>query len=142
MVVLEAAAIGAVGYGAYRGGEAAVQKGKDTHKDMVFQSKRREERGQLAAKKQGRVSRIAELAQQRQAVSARTASTNTSSSSTSAWPLSSSATNVTNKAAATTPSGSVDDRHRDVMAKLRAGRQQEAAKSKKKNPLGRFFGKK
>lgn len=120
MVVLEAAAIGAAGYGLYRGGDAAVRKGKDTRKEMQRESVRRSQRSDFNNKTKTRKDRISELVSFRQGGESerikRTPTESTVSSSSS----------------------SVDQRHQDVMAKLRSSRESEAKKSQG-NKLSNMF---
>lgn len=61
MVVLEAAAIGAAGYGVYRGGEAVARKGKETIKEHRRERTRRTQRDELALKAKERKDRLAQL---------------------------------------------------------------------------------
>ena len=89
MVILETAAIGAAGYGLYRGGEAGVRKAKEGHKEFKREQNRRNNRNELAAKSSARQDRIAQIQASRTAKPAATSET------------------------------SVDDRHKQVMAKLK-----------------------
>ena len=116
MVVLEAAAIGAAGYGLYRGGDAAVRKGKETHKEMQRESVRRSQRSELSSKTKDRKGRIAELVSLRRDGTSARMPKNTSEST------------------AASSTSSVDQRHQDVMAKLRSSRESES----KKNQGNRF----
>ena len=100
MVVLEAAAIGAAGYGVYRGGDAAVRKGKDAHKEWQRESVRRSQRQDLQARNQSRRQRIAELVQAK---------------------ANGAASVATAAAAASNGARSFEDRHAAVLAKLRPG---------------------
>ena len=111
MVVLEAAAIGAAGYGLYRGGDAAVRKGKETHKEMQRESVRRSQRSELSSKTKDRKGRIAELVSLRRDGASARMPKNTSEST------------------AASSTSSVDQRHQDVMAKLRSSRESEAKKT-------------
>lgn len=88
MVVLEAAAIGAAGYGVYRGGEAVGRKGKETLKEHRRERNRQGQRKELAQKAKGRKERLAQLSVMRTnggaaAPAATTSLASTSTSSTS-----------------------------------------------------------
>ena len=65
MVVLEAAAIGAAGYGVYRGGEAVARKGQATLTEHRRESHRRGQRKELEHKTKERKDRLAQLASMR-----------------------------------------------------------------------------
>ena len=65
MVVLEAAAIGAAGYGVYRGGDAVARKGKETLKEHRRERQRHGQRNELAQKTKERKNRLAEIAMMR-----------------------------------------------------------------------------
>mmetsp|Transcript_5430 Transcript_5430/g.9672 ORF Transcript_5430/g.9672 Transcript_5430/m.9672 type:complete len:137 (-) Transcript_5430:151-561(-) len=130
MVVLEAAAIGAAGYGLYRGGEAGVRKGKEAHKEYKREQNRSVLRNELGQKTKARSERISQIMSLRRGASAPSV---TSTNATTATTLGASVPSV----ATTTGSSNtttVEDRHRAVMEKLRAGRNEQA-----KNPgKGRF----
>jgi len=61
MVILEAAAIGAVGYAGYRGGEEAIRKGKQTQRDLKLQGRIRGHRNDMKDKIRERQERMATL---------------------------------------------------------------------------------
>ena len=63
MVILAAAALGAAGYGAYKGGEAAVKKGHQLQKEHERSGKRREQTSEF--KPSSRQERIAKLTSMR-----------------------------------------------------------------------------
>lgn len=108
MVILETAAIGAAGYGLYRGGDAAVRKSKDAHKELKRERVRQSQRSELQQKTKTRQERVAELLHLRQGKPAAAAA-----------PM------------AATPSlatRAVDDRHKNVMEKLRSSRAQKRSK--------------
>ena len=65
MVILAAAALGAAGYGAYKGGEAAVKKGHQLQKEHERNGKRREQSSELKQKASSRQERIAKLTSMR-----------------------------------------------------------------------------
>ena len=139
MVILETAAIGAAGYGLYRGGDAAVRKGKETHKEYQRERVRQSQRSELATKSKTRQERIAQLVQLRQgqpaATVARASSSSTTTTSTTALSSSSSLPsdpwdnyNPNNNDTTTTNNNptELNDRHRAVMEKLAQGRSQQA----------------
>lgn len=66
MVILAAAALGAAGYGAYKGGEAAVQKGRDMATEHQRNKKRQEHASDLKEKTASRRERINQLNSLRQ----------------------------------------------------------------------------
>lgn len=119
MVILETAAIGAAGYGLYRGGDAAVRKGKETHKEMKREAVRRGQRSELNSKTKDRKDRIAQLVSLRQGGSS---DRNTVGSKSAA------------ESTLSSSSSSIDQRHQDVMAKLKSSREGET----KKTPSNRF----
>ena len=83
MVILETAIVGAAGYGAYKGGDAAIRKTKQVNKEMKRESKRKEQRSELSTKQQLRQQRLAELTSRRNLThDTGMASTSTSSSTT------------------------------------------------------------
>jgi hypothetical protein len=61
MVVLEAAAIGAAGYGIYKGGEVDIRKTKELQKECQRESHRSFQRGELQQKNKARQQRIARV---------------------------------------------------------------------------------
>ncbi|GKY99601.1 hypothetical protein MPSEU_000914400 [Mayamaea pseudoterrestris] len=107
MVILTAAAIGAAGYGVYKGGQAAVQKGKELATEHERGQKRREQSSELNTKASSRQERIAKLNSLR--TMEPTASLSSSSSSDSA--------------------SSESQRQKNVVASFRA--RQEATKSER-----------
>ncbi len=107
MVILETAAIGAAGYGLYRGGDAAIRKGKETQKELQRERVRQSQRSELSSKIKTRQERIAQLVTLRQGTSAST-----------------STGNGTVEISTTNDIQCVDDRHRTVMEKLRKSRSQ------------------
>jgi hypothetical protein len=116
MVVVEAAIVGAAGYGLYRGGDAAVRKGKAAVKEYERESKRASQRSELQNKTRARSDRIAKIA------SLRSSRENGGGASVGAG---------TTGTTSTPPvAQTVEERHREVMNSLRRGRQEEAAKSR------------
>jgi hypothetical protein len=99
MVILAAAVLGAAGYGAYKGGDAAVKKGRDIATEHQRNQKRREQSSEFKVKAKTRQERIANLTSMRTMESSSSSDTNTSSDS---------------------------QRHQDVIASFRA--RQESAK--------------
>lgn len=154
MVVLEAAAIGAAGYGLYKGGEAGVRKGQDLHKEYQRETNRMAHRGELNQKTQQRKDRISKimsmrrgtatntnLQQQQQQDTAAAAVVDTADvEDNSSWLLSGSNASSRRQASTSTSTSNsntpvdinVNDRHKVVMAKLRSSRRDEAQKNKKK----------
>jgi hypothetical protein len=128
MVVLEAAAIGAASYGLYRGGDAAVRRGKESIKEYKREQKRSEQRSELSQKLKARNERVAQLASIRRGGASTTAGTPSLSSSV---PISAFNACTTNPCSTSSISGSssVDERHRNVMEKLRSSRREEASKA-------------
>ena len=144
MVILETAAITAAGYGLYRGGDAAVRKGKDTHKELVRERVRLSQRSELKQKSKTRQDRVAELLQLRKPSSSSTSITSSSSSINNS---SSSRSNPTTSSSGTmgddlsgSSSVAIEDRHKSVMDKLRSSRAHESSKSSGTKLLGGFFG--
>ena len=96
MVILEAAAIGAAGYGVYRGGEAVARKGQATLKEHRLESRRRGQRKELEQKAKDRKEKMAQLNMMRggsassAAPSTSSATTSLASSSSSSMPSTSS----------------------------------------------------
>jgi hypothetical protein len=131
MVILETAAITAAGYGLYRGGDAAVRKGKETHKELVLERVRQSQRSELKIKSKTRQNRVSELLQLRQGVGggATSSSSGRSTDGTVGILLEESVSSST-----------VEDRHKNVMEKLRSSRTQEVGKPGAK--LIGLFGKK
>lgn len=135
MVILETAAIGAAGYGLYKGGEATARKGKEAHKDLKFAAHRREQQSYLNSKAQDRKDRIARLNAMRNGGRSGEAGANPSSSGSSArglfrkGPAAASAPAATESPTISEPaaSSSVSQRHDEILARLRAGRSTETA---------------
>lgn len=148
MVVLEAAAIGAAGYGLYRGGDAAVRKGKETHKEFQRERVRHNQKSELASKSNARKERIAQLASMREGSSSsdrptlgfRNASSNTSAGSGGSslsgrtWPSLGRGSQNDNTVASSS-SSSIDERRDNVMAKLREG---QAMEKKQQGPRAKL----
>lgn len=153
MVVLEAAAIGAAGYGVYKGGEVGIRKTKELQKEYQRESHRSIQRGELKEKCKARQSRIANIMSMRRGGNGDTAGgrpTTTSIDSTAndavpdtnpSWLVSSTehpgSSNSTSGTSHITrmnnnnniaSSSSVEDRHQAVMAKLRSSRRDQAKK--------------
>ncbi|KAG7369357.1 hypothetical protein IV203_032100 [Nitzschia inconspicua] len=156
MVVLEAAAIGAAGYGLYKGGEIGVKKGKELHTEMKRESKRAIHRDELKEKTKSRSERISKIMSMRRgsnqnnnnnnnnisstSIGAAKSSTSTTSASSSltdnpSWLTGESnsfrkcGTGSTTTTTQSNNTPSVEDRHKAVMAKLRSSRREEAKKS-------------
>jgi hypothetical protein len=152
MVVLETAAIGAAGYGIYKGGEVGIRKTKELQVEYQRESKRSIQRGELQVRTQTRQERIAKIMSMRRGGNGGigtshliSATTCTSTSTKEAVVTSTGISNEKNPSwlAATTstteqPShristntkncSSVEDRHQAVMAKLHASRRDQAKK--------------
>jgi len=133
MVVLEAAAIGAASYGLYKGGEAGVKKGKECKREMKRDKRRSSQRSSLREKIESRRKRSAEIVQMK-----KNGGTNTNTGGTTGKAL---AFDVAEGASTKAPvsfiarqkaekeaDSSVDDRHRNVMQKLRSSRREERKK--------------
>jgi hypothetical protein len=150
MVVVEAAIVGAAGYGLYRGGDAAIKKGKDAVKEYERESKRSFQRSELQNKTRARSERIAKITSIRNNRGGTTTSSSSSSSSTSSRDISTTTPSVFSSSSPADLTGeSVEDRHRAVMERLRQGRQEEASKNRSSTggigngstkPNGRKFG--
>jgi hypothetical protein len=69
MVLLAAAALGAVGYGTYRAGEEAVREGQKTKRNFQLNHRTRAREKELVEKSKERQERMAELQMARQSVS-------------------------------------------------------------------------
>jgi hypothetical protein len=126
MVILEAAAIGAAGYGLYRGGEAGVKKGKEAHREYKREEKRKSQLQELGQKNISRSERISQLVNMRRNGGGGDVTANASRSTPN---LSSSVDESNN-------SNSLEDRHQAVIEKLRASRKDQT--SKKSTPVARF----
>ena len=127
MVFLETAAIGAAGYGLYRGGEAGVQKGKECQREMQREQKRSSQRSSLREKSKTRNNRIAEIVRMKESGGAG----GLSRFGFGAKDTSSTMTYSERQMAEKKANSDVNDRHRNVMEKLRSGRHEERSKSKK-----------
>ena len=123
MVILETAAVGAAGYGAYLGGEASVRKTKQAQKEVVREKKRYSQRNELANKNKERSNRIARLTNLRNG-SGGGGSTSTSTESI----MSSGRSSSVSSSAAT--SDDVNDRHKAVMEKLGKNKPKSTSGSK------------
>jgi hypothetical protein len=152
MVVVAAAALGAAGYGLYKGGEAGVEKGKECHREMQREKKRSSKVASLREKNKTRSSRIAEIVQMKKNGGTPPSAT-TSTSAAPAFTFSSTNTSTTTSTSSTTNNNTtrasfaerqlaekeansgVDDRHRSVMQKLRSSRQDERKKGSSNNKL-------
>ena len=110
MVILETAAVGAAGYGAYLGGEISVRKTKQAQKEVVREKKRYSQRNELANKNKERSNRIARLTNLRNGSGGGSTSTSTESI------MSSGRSSSVSSSAAT--SDDVNERHKAVMEKL------------------------
>lgn len=138
MVILETAAIGAAGYGLYRGGDAVARKGKETHKELQREKVRQSQRSDFHSKSKTRKERIAQLVNLKENKGNNNSSrTTNTSTSTSEAPV---AANVSASASATTTSTSTDDRHASVMAKLKDSRQSVTKTKKNHGPTSKFKG--
>lgn len=133
MVVLEAAAIGAASYGLYKGGDAAVKKGSEAHRDFKRESHRSSQRTELGQKTKSRNKRISQLANMRR--NGGNASANLAEESSKSV-ITSSMKFLTSRGQQST--STVDDRHKIVMEKLMSERKEENKKEKKKL-LSSFF---
>ncbi|KAL3903038.1 MAG: hypothetical protein SGILL_010600 [Bacillariaceae sp.] len=121
MVVLEAAAISAAGYGVYKGGEAGIRKGKEVHKEMKREQNRSVQRNELGEKGRERSQRISHIMSQRRG----------SQNNIDAEAEASKLTDTSRS----TGSDDVKDRHRAVMDRLRQSRREEAKKSSSQRGL-------
>jgi hypothetical protein len=130
MVILETAAISAAGYGIYKGGDAAVRKGKQTHKEIKREQNRRTQRSELASKTKDRNERLARITDMRNGKAASTSWLPSLSSSREA------ATKTTPSTSTSTKSSDINDRYESVLKKL-----DEKPKKEKKGIMG-MFGKK
>eukprot|EP00934_Nitzschia_sp_Nitz4_P006364 Nitzschia sp. Nitz4//scaffold64_size103689//95174//95605//NITZ4_004449-RA/size103689-exonerate_protein2genome-gene-0.57-mRNA-1//-1//CDS//3329556169//6354//frame0 len=140
MVVLEAAAIGAAGYGLYRGGDAAVRKGKETHKEFQRSQIRRSQQSEFAAKssvRQNRISKLVDMKSSSPSDSSDNRPSAQSTGSSSKWP--SLRANAAATSTASNSTNSVDDRHANVMARLREGRSAEKKQNGVKGKLANMF---
>jgi hypothetical protein len=135
MVILETAAITAAGYGLYRGGDAAVRKGKDTHKEFVREKVRHSQRSELQQKSKTRQNRVAELLQLRQGPKNTTAAAGASAEEDTVL-------TSQQRLSLLSSSATIEDRHKNVMEKLRSNRAQEPTASKAGPKLLGMFGKK
>jgi len=151
MVILGAAALGATGYGLYKGGEEGVKKGKECHREMQREQKRSSQRSDLREKGKSRSNRIAEIVQMKQNLgsssssssSLRTATTSTSWNGGSGLSRFSFASNGSSRTAPRTTytdrqladkeeNEEINDRHRNVMQRLKASRVEERKKGNNK----------
>jgi hypothetical protein len=155
MVVLEAAAIGAAGYGLYKGGEAGVRKGRELQKEYQRESQRSAQRGELHQKTQARKDRISKIMSMRRGTNNNNSNHSVASATpsppcmtsatmtTSAEPswLSESSAPTSSRGITDSTNSTVEDRRQAVLAKLRASRKEEEEKKKKsgvfKNPFAK-----
>ena len=142
MVILETAAIGVAGYGLYRGGDAAIRKGKETTKEIQRERVRQSQRSELQGKVKTRQDRIKELCTIKQGGGGSAIGSSNSGSIGGG----SSCSRGLNDSVASTASSRVDERHQNVMQKLRQGRMQQSVSgsSSTKGPgskLASLFGK-
>jgi hypothetical protein len=144
MVVLEAAAIGAAGYGVYKGGEVGIRKTKELQKEYQRESHRSIQRGELKEKTKARQDRIAKIMSMRRGGNGNVGVGNhhnettdttrnpswlaTSSFSSSDQPDSNKSTTSVSSVTPLKNHNSVEDRHQAVMAKLHASRKDQAKK--------------
>jgi len=132
MVILETAAIGAAGYGLYKGGEASVKKGKECHREIQREKKRSSQQSTLREKTNSRGSRIAEIVQMKKNVT-------TSNTPRFGFRSNGANTNTSTRGASFTErqlaekeaSSEINDRHRNVMEKLKSSRREVHKKSGK-----------
>jgi CRISPR/Cas system-associated protein Cas5 (RAMP superfamily) len=117
MVILETALIGAAGYGAYRGGEESVRKGKEAKQEFQREQKRRTKRNELSTKSKNRQERIAKLAL------LRGGNSNSLTQSDTSWPLSGSSTRTTS--VSTSESSDLDNRQKAIMDKMKVNKKKE-----------------
>jgi hypothetical protein len=140
MVVLEAAAIGAAGYGLYKGGEAGVRKGKEAHREFKREQKRNSQLQELGQKSRSRSERISQLVTMRRSGGVG-GTGNAPNASTSAPNLfatpGSSSTSFSSNPSGSSRNISVEDRHQAVMEKLRASRKEQTS-TKTLTPAARF----
>jgi hypothetical protein len=136
MVVLEAAAISAAGYGLYKGGEIGIRKGKEVHKEMKREQNRSVQQSELGMKIKARSERINKIMNMRrggnsscEAEPATAATAFSTSAPNLMAPSSNASSSFPSSRVGTTSSSSIEDRHRAVVAKLRAGRREESKKS-------------
>jgi len=137
MVILETAAIGAAGYGVYRGGEESAKKAKQAKKEYKFGQKLRGNRNELSSKSKERSEKIAQLNLMRSARNDSNMASAGSGSADSAWPLggrSSSSRTPNNSTSSLPPDDtSVKDRQKAVMEKLNQNKPKQ-----KKSMFGMF----
>jgi len=133
MVVIETAVIGAAGYGLYKGGEAGVRKGQECQREFQRERKRSSLRSSLREKTNARSSRIAEIVKLKENGGAAKGLPRFGvSMPTTAASSPTRASFAERQLAEKEASSDVDDRHRQVMQKLRSGRQEERKKGSKK----------
>ena len=65
MVIVETALVGAAGYGAYKGGDAAIRKGKEAHREHKFGQKVRSQQKELTMKLKTRSERLSRITEMR-----------------------------------------------------------------------------
>ena len=135
MVILETAAIGAAGYGLYKGGEAGVKKGKECHREMQREKKRSSQRSSLREKINTRNSRIAEIVRMKEnggagplsrfGFGANNGGNNNAATAAGATTTTLPGTYSERQLARQKENADINDRHRNVMEKLRTSRQEE-----------------
>eukprot|EP00536_Pseudo-nitzschia_multiseries_P015320 jgi/Psemu1/311941/fgenesh1_kg.857_\ len=141
MVILETAAIGAAGYGLYKGGEAGVSKAKDCHKELQRERVRASQRSSLNQKTRARHERISAIINMKKNGGATNSSSSIFGLSTATLGNNSAGSDnaVTSYAARrkaeSEASSEIDDRHRAVMKKVAFGRQEERKKGTKLKKL-------
>lgn len=137
MVVVEAAIIGAAGYGLYRGGDEAVKRGKEALKEHERETKRSGQRAELGSKTRARSERISQITNIRnnRSVSGNSGGGNAGTSLTAAASLAnsqrflSSSSRGLGNSQGSSNTNSVEDRHKAVMERLRQQRQEESSKN-------------
>jgi hypothetical protein len=102
-------------WGSYTGGEAGVRKTKEMQKEYTREAVRSAQKNELGNKTEARHERISKIMNMRRGGNRAAATAAATTSTTTGEP--------------TTTSSSVDERHKEVMAKLRASRKEESRKS-------------
>ena len=124
MVILETAAIGAAGYGIYRGGDAVHRKGKEAVKEHKRERNRASQRNDLAQKAKERKDRLSQLVTMRSSGGGGGGGETTTSTTTNSF---SSSTRTTSTDSSSSSS---------VLERMRA----EHGKTSSSNGGGRFKG--
>ena len=138
MVVLEAAVITAAGYGAYKGGDAAIRKGKQVQKEMQRESKRRNQRSELATKQKERSERLAKITNMRNNSNTTTTTTNYHQSS-SMITTSSNSSSRRGGGDNTNSENDVNERLNSVLQKLNQKPTTASGSNKKKKGIMNLF---